>query len=257
MGEVSCYDPPPLTLRDSLSVPDQSIREWRELSEDTNETEQTKYEIEMGSRYCIQCQKAHKACLCSTIVPLSSAIELIILQHPTEVRKPTGTASILTLSLENAVCLIGENFTQDDTLNALLNETDVAHFVLFPGEGSASINDIPLPSPSQRYRVILLDGTWKKAYKMWQLSTILHELPRLHLPGPLQSRYRIRKAPRDNCLSTVEAGYHVLSNWQPDQDFSPLLHSFEQMIQFQLAQMPPEVRQRYFHGTHVYQGKQE
>ncbi|SHG01034.1 DTW domain-containing protein YfiP [Vibrio gazogenes DSM 21264] len=245
MGEVSCYDPPPLTLRDGLSVPDQCIRDRRELSEDTNETDQDKCEIEMGSRYCIQCQKAHKACLCSTIVPLSSAIELIILQHPTEVRKPAGTASILTLSLENAVCLVGENFTQDETLNALLNETDVAHFVLFPGEGSACVSDIPAPSPSQRYRVILLDGTWKKAYKMWQLSTILHELPRLHLPESLQSCYLIRKAPRDNCLSTVEAGYHVLSNWQPDQDFSPLLHSFEQMIQFQLAQMPPEVRQRY------------
>ncbi|MDW6092400.1 DTW domain-containing protein [Vibrio rhizosphaerae] len=199
----------------------------------------------MGSRYCIQCQKAHKACLCSTIVPLSSAIELIILQHPTEVRKPTGTASILTLSLDRALCLVGENFTQDETLNALLNDADVTHFVLFPGGGSTCVNEIQPPSPPQRYRVILLDGTWKKAYKMWQLSTNLHNLPRLHLPESLQSRYRIRKAPRDNCLSTVEAGYHLLSNWQPHQDFSPLLQSFEQMIQFQLAQMPPDVRGRY------------
>ncbi|WNJ95717.1 DTW domain-containing protein [Vibrio ruber] len=199
----------------------------------------------MGSRYCIQCQKAHKACLCSTVVPLSSVIELIILQHPTEVRKPTGTASILTLSLDSAICMVGENFTEHEGLNVLLSETDVTHFVLFPCDGSTCVSELLPPSPSQRYRVILLDGTWKKAYKMWQLSTNLHDLPRLHLPESLQSRYRIRKAPRDNCLSTVEAGYHLLSSWQPQQDFSPLLQSFEQMIQFQLAQMPPDVRQRY------------
>ncbi|MDW6003529.1 tRNA-uridine aminocarboxypropyltransferase [Vibrio mangrovi] len=200
----------------------------------------------MRSRYCIQCQKAHKACLCSTIVPLSSAVELIILQHPTEVRKPAGTARILTLSLKNAQCLVGENFTDHDELNALLREPDVCHYVLYPGDDSECVGVIEPPqTEQQRRRVILLDGTWKKAYKMWQLSTNLHSLPRLHLPESLQGDYRIRKAPRDNCLSTVEAGYHLLSAWQPHLDFSPLLHSFEQMIQFQLAQMPPEVRDRY------------
>ncbi|CAM3650213.1 DTW domain protein [Vibrio aerogenes CECT 7868] len=199
----------------------------------------------MSRRDCPTCGKAHKACICPLIVSLASEVELIILQHPTEVRRPLGTARILQLSLPNSHCFTGENFTTHPQLNQLLSEPDTSHFVLYPGEGATCISAVPVPHPQQKVRVILLDGTWKKAYKMWQLSENLHELPRLALPENLKSNYQIRKAPREGCLSTVEAGYHLLSYWQPGQDFTPLLTCFEQMIQFQVAHMSPEVRRRY------------
>ncbi len=90
-------------------------------------------------------------------------------------------------------------------------------------------------------RVILIDGTWRKAYKIWQLSSNLHTLPSIHLPEGLKGQYLIRKAPSENSLSTVEAGYHMLSILEPERDFSPLLTAFEKMIQFQIDQMPKEV----------------
>lgn len=199
--------------------------------------------MKMSCRYCPKCGKAHKACICPLIVSLSSEIELIILQHPTEVSLPLGTARILQLSLPDAHCFTGEDFTRHPQLNQLLSEPDTRHYVLYPGEGAISVNDVP--APQQKTRVILIDGTWKKAYKMWQLSENLHGLPRLSLPEELKGNYQIRKAPREGCLSTVEAGYHLLSVWQPAQDFSPLLSCFEQMIQFQMSHMSPDVRRRY------------
>ncbi|MEF1187103.1 DTW domain-containing protein, partial [Vibrio sinaloensis] len=94
--------------------------------------------------------------------------------------------------------------------------------------------------------IILLDGTWKKAYKMWQLSSNLQTLPLIRLPENLQGNYRIRKAPSDNSLSTVEAGYHILQLLEPEADFSPLISAFSQMIEFQIKQMPPGVFEKNY-----------
>lgn len=199
------------------------------------------------SRYCSQCGKAHKVCICSVITPLHSDVELIILQHPTEEHRPMGTARILSLSLNNSQVLIGEDFRQDETLNSLLSEEGVAHYVLYPSDTSIAASDvIALHQPQQKVRVILLDGTWKKAFKMWQINTQLHALPALHLPTDLKGNYRIRKAPSDNALSTVEAGYHLLSMMEVDADFSPLLTAFEQMIDAQIRHMPPGVFERNY-----------
>lgn len=197
------------------------------------------------SRYCSQCGKARKACICDNIVALDSQVELIILQHPTEEHRPMGTARILSLSLANSRLLIGENFLEHGELNQLLAEPDVEHFVLYPSDVSLSAVDVALPI-EKKIRIILLDGTWKKAFKMWQLNTQLHHLPCLHLPENLKGNYRIRKAPNENALSTVEAGFYVLSMMQPEKDFSPLLDAFEAMIDYQIQQMPAGVFERNY-----------
>ena len=197
------------------------------------------------SRYCSQCGKARKACICDNIVALDSQVELIILQHPTEEHRPMGTARILSLSLVNSRLLVGEDFREHGELNQLLAEPDVEHFVLYPSDVSLSAADVALPI-EKKIRIILLDGTWKKAFKMWQLNTQLHHLPCLHLPEDLKGNYRIRKAPNENALSTVEAGFHVLSIMQPEKDFSPLLDAFEAMIDYQIQQMPAGVFERNY-----------
>lgn len=197
------------------------------------------------SRYCSECGKARKACLCPSIVALESAVELIILQHPTEQKRPLGTARILSLSLANCRLLVGEDFREHDELNQLLAEPDVDHYVLYPNEHAQECTKISLTT-ARKTRVILLDGTWKKAYKMWQINTQLHDLPSLHLPDECVGHYRIRKAPADTALSTVEAGYHLLQQWQPERDFSPLLKVFDAMIQYQIDQMPEGVFERNY-----------
>ncbi len=195
------------------------------------------------SRYCSQCGKSHKACICSWIVPLESEVELIILQHSSEEHRPLGTARILKLSLNNCICLVGEDFSQDNTLNNLLTDNRYQHLILYPSEQSICLSELAEDERCNRKktRLILLDGTWKKAYKMWQLSRNLHSLPTVKLPKNLHGGYTIRKAPSENSLSTVEAGFHALSLLEPNNDFTPLLTAFENMIEFQIAQMPPGV----------------
>ena len=161
-----------------------------------------------------------------------------------------GTARILSLSLENSVTFIGEDFSDHDALNDLLNDHHYQHAILYPGESSLSVERLSASSlngsEEQKLRIILLDGTWKKAFKMWQVSSNLQQLDTLHLPKDLKGNYRIRKAPSENSLSTVEAGYHLLSLLQPHRDFDPLLAAFDRMIQFQIDQMPPGVFEKNY-----------
>ena len=161
-----------------------------------------------------------------------------------------GTARILSLSLENSVTFIGEDFSEHDALNRLLNDYNYQHAILYPSESSLSVEQLSASSlngsEEQKLRIILLDGTWKKAFKMWQVSSNLQQLDTLHLPKDLKGNYRIRKAPSENSLSTVEAGYHLLSLLQPHRDFDPLLAAFDRMIQFQIDQMPPGVFEKNY-----------
>lgn len=196
--------------------------------------------------------KNKKACICEWITPITTDVELIILQHPTEAKRPLGTAKILSLSLANCRTFIGENFTEHNELNQLLAQDDYLHQVLFLDNESKAINGQKIDS-DQKQRIILLDGTWKKAYKMWQLSTNLHGLPKVHLDTELSGNYRVRKAPKDNALSTAEAGYHVLSQLDLDgsivedgDKFDSILIAFDNMIEFHISQMPEGVYQKNY-----------
>lgn len=161
-----------------------------------------------------------------------------------------GTARILSLSLSNSVTFIGEDFSEHEELNRLLVDSEYRHAILYPGEPSVSVEQLSTSglgnSTESKLRVILLDGTWKKAFKMWQVSSNLQQLDTVHLPKDLKGNYRIRKAPSENSLSTVEAGYHLLALLQPHREFAPLLAAFDRMIQFQIDQMPPGVFEKNY-----------
>lgn len=203
------------------------------------------------SRYCERCKKATKACICQWIQQLDAKTELWILQHPSEVKRAIGTARILTLSLPNAKLWVGEDFSHHEEINQLLAEPDRQAWVVYPGEPALPISSLTGEGTEQatepKRTLILLDGTWKKAYKIWQLSSNLQQLPTVALDNVEQGNYRIRKSPKSQGVSTVEAGYLALTALEGDDDkFAPLIDAFNQMIEYQIQQMPQGVFERNY-----------
>lgn len=197
-------------------------------------------------RYCPRCKKAKKACICRYITEIQTDIELIILQHPTETQRPMGTARILSLSLPYSRCFVGEDFTDHSELNELLADSQFQYWLIYPCESSVSLETVSEQinvnrahnGQPKKIRLLIIDGTWKKAYKMWTCSTNLHQLPSLRLPENLTGNYRIRKAPTENSLSTLEAGHFVLSALDLDTDYTPLITAFDCMIDDHINAMP-------------------
>jgi DTW domain-containing protein YfiP len=210
------------------------------------------------SRYCEQCKKAKKACICRWVQVIDAKTELWILQHPSEINRAIGTARILTLSLPNAHLWVGEDFSEHDEINTLLSDKNRDAWIVYPGEGSVPISQLAASLPEHTDTVeagssnkartfILLDGTWKKAFKMWQLSNNLQQLPTVNLDNAENGNYRIRKSPKEQGVSTVEAGYLALiAMEEPSEKFQPLIDTFNKMIDFQIQQMPEGLYQKNY-----------
>lgn len=211
---------------------------------------------------CQQCQRPEKACICDYIVPLSNAVKVVILQHPSEVTQVKGTVSLLSRSLQNCQVLVGEDFSADHALSQVLN--DYHCLLLYPSENAETLDFSYVKSleklKSKQSQVgeftdklclILLDGTWKKAYRMFMLSTNLQGIKHVCLPESIasQGQYLIRKVAKENALSSLEACCYALAileqtdSQRADNDseagsYQQLLEKFAQFNAFQLSFRP-------------------
>ena len=88
------------------------------------------------------------------------------------------------------------------------------------------------------------DGTWRKARKLLHLNPLLAQLPRVCLPAGLQSRYRLRKAPEEGALATIEAITVALNLQEAPTCFDELLRPFEALIEGQIMAMGEDTFRR-------------
>ncbi|WHF37071.1 tRNA-uridine aminocarboxypropyltransferase [Aeromonas salmonicida] len=188
-----------------------------------------------NSRYCTRCTRALKACLCDYIRQVSHLAPLHILQHPSEAGHPKGTAALLAASLTQARIHVGEDFAGAQWLNALLADPKMHCYLLWPDEQALGLDlvreRIVQNDEGGKVCFILLDGTWRKAYRMLHSNPALLRLPRIKL-GAIPGQYSIRKKPFPEALSTLEAGYHLLSQWEGEPErFAPLMTLFTHLNQ--------------------------
>ena len=191
---------------------------------------------------CQQCGRPEVACICAFITPIKNKLPIVILLHPREVNQSKGTLTLLERSLSNCQVIIGEDFSENSQLNEILSIYGDKAYLLYPHATAEPMNDFIL---SVKYNVedvcansclILLDATWKKAYRMYMLSNNIQRLPKLQLPNGIMGHYKIRKTNKENALSTLEACCHALSLLESKPNkYQGLLNNFIKFNQFQLS----------------------
>ena len=188
---------------------------------------------------CERCLRPQSHCLCALIPQLDSRTRVLVLQHPGEVSHALNTGRLAALGLRNAQLLVGEVF---EDLQAVLHPPGYQPRLLFPGEGAQQLmvdQTDTLPT-----LLVVPDGTWRKARKMLHLNPLLAALPRVTLGDAPASRYRLRKAPGPDALSTLEAITHALQILEAPKSFVPLLTPFEALIDQQIEAMGSDTYQR-------------
>ena len=183
---------------------------------------------------CPRCQRPSSHCLCSLIPSLDSSTQVLILQHPSETAHALNTARLAALGLRKAQLRVGE------VVKLPVDERD--NYLLFPGVDATPLES--LASGERPLRLIVPDGTWRKARRLLHLNPELAALPRVSLPAGLVSRYRLRKAPVPGALSTIEAIVIALNMLEGGGRFDQLLRPFEALIEAQIAAMGVETYQR-------------
>lgn len=144
-------------------------------------------------------------------------------------------------SFNEMTVLVGEDFNNDLRLNTLLCDPKNEFALLYPGD-EAKVLDNNSPQKDLTH-LILIDGTWRKAKKIFMLSKNLQTLPSFKLAPSEISDYRIRKSPSENALSTLEATVEALHFLEPDLNTTPAILSFQKMIDMQIKKMGREIYQ--------------
>jgi DTW domain-containing protein len=181
---------------------------------------------------CARCERPSVVCVCATLSPLQTRTRVVMLQHPRESDVPINTARLVELQLERAELHVGIRLGEVPELRARLDDPGAPPILLYPGEGARDLAEAPPPGP---VTLVVLDGTWWQAKKLFQHNPELARLPRYGLSPTAPSRYRIRREPALHCISTIEAIGEALALLEPGGfDREALLRPFDAMVEHQL-----------------------
>ena len=197
---------------------------------------------------CPHCHKPMPLCVCDGVKPIQTRLELLILQHPQEQDRALGTARLTAMHFERAVLKIGLSWP---SLSKALGRAvaDPSRWaVLYLGSAKAADPDtteevVALTRKGEMAEnqrailrgiegVVLLDGTWSQAKALWWRNAWMLKCQRVILGPPHPSRYgNLRREPRRDGLSTIEAAALVLSTLEKRPDIADNLNaSFAQML---------------------------
>lgn len=219
---------------------------------------------------CPHCGKPMPLCICDSVTPIDNRTAILILLHPQEQDRALGTARLTAQHFKNAVVKIGLSWP---SLSKALGRPvhDPSRWaVLYLGSVKVSDFDTDAEIVAVNRKgemeegqrailkgiegIVLLDGTWSQAKALWWRNAWMLKCQRLVL-GPKQpSRYgHLRKEPRSDGLSTIEAAGLVLGALEKRPDITAMLNaSFERMlaryreVQRAMPELAPKPKKRDF-----------
>src|SRR6478736_3446751 len=217
---------------------------------------------------CPDCGKPLPLCICDSVAPIKSKVSLLILQHPQEQDRALGTARLTAMHFKDAVLKIGLSWPSLSKALGRKVDDPSRWAVLYLGSAKAAdldtdaeivaINRKGEVEPHQRAilsdieGIVLLDGTWSQAKALWWRNAWMLKCQRIILGPKRPSRYgKLRKEPRTDGLSTIEAAAMLLAGLQKRPDIAETLNgSFERSlaryreVQTTMPELAPKPKKR-------------
>ncbi len=192
-----------------------------------------------GRTICHQCDRPTSVCLCDALVHTLAPLELVIWQDPDEARHRLSTAPLLHKNITNSRLVVADQYDPVKLLGPGWRQNTV---LLFPLEHKP---ECPVEQARQCQQLLILDGTWRKVRRLLLLNPWLKELPHLQLTPAELSRYRpIRKSPRPDGLSTLEAAVAGLNRLVASSEFDAVAGVLDRLVELQLqSQSQSQARQ--------------
>jgi DTW domain-containing protein YfiP len=175
-----------------------------------------------------------EGCLCAEIPRLELSTRLVILMHWREPASTSNTGRLATLALPNSEIRLRGHALNPEPL-AGLEVFPTRSLFLFPSDDARELTKEWAVSLKRPLTLFVPDGTWRQASKVWRREPLLASVPCVRLPVGKPSRYVLRRAPREGCLSTIEAiarAYGILEGPEVQRALEDL---FEKMVQRTLS----------------------
>lgn len=173
---------------------------------------------------CWDCRQPTVGCYCPVIKAFDPKIKFVILIHPVEERRRIATGRMSHQCLINSELIVGQDFSNNRQVNDIIDDPLFSSVILYPGRNSVNLSENSnftsgsthscftqrIFLPNKIPVVFVIDGTWATAGKMVRQSSNLNHLPRICFTPPAPSQFRVRKQPKPECYSTIEAIHHTI-----------------------------------------------
>jgi DTW domain-containing protein YfiP len=172
--------------------------------------------------------------------------EVVVLQHPRERLHPIGTARFAQLGLQRSAVHVAWNASAQERERPAWLPARVG--LLYPAPHARELSE--LPAQERPEHLLVLDGTWNTARTLYRDKLWLKELPHYRLMPAQPGRYRLRREPQHDYVSTIEAIVEALRILEPNTlGLEELIQAFDRMIDQQIElgsgrTGPPRTRKR-------------
>jgi DTW domain-containing protein len=190
--------------------------------------------------------------------PIENRLFILILQHPQEKKEALATATATRAALRHASLVIGLSWP--NLARVLGRPADPKGWaVLYLGSARPFGLDREIialdrrgePAADQQAAlsglegVVLLDGSWSEAKTLWWRNPWLLKLRRIVLNPQHRSRFgRLRREPRREALSTIEAAALLLKHLDGPEAEATLLGELERLLDEARRRLRTEVYYR-------------
>ena len=162
---------------------------------------------------CEGCRVATSHCLCALRPSVPTRAGVCLLMADIEPLKPSNTGWLIADMVADTFAFGWARTHVDPALLELLADPQWQPYVVFPGDYAAPERVVQAVAPApadaeggvvKRPLLVLLDGTWSEARKMFSRSPYLDTFPVLSLQPGRMSDYRLRRSRRSDHLCTSE-----------------------------------------------------
>lgn len=149
--------------------------------------------------------------MCSVLPRIEARTEIVLIRHITEQLMTSNTGRFAALSLSKSrILAYGGGDTFDPTpLRA-------------PGTALLYCSGPARPLPFVPERLIVLDGSFRQARRMYKRVAELRDLPEFSLPAPPITPTRLRQPTQPEGMSTIEAIAAALAALEGPELAAPL-----------------------------------
>lgn len=166
---------------------------------------------------CIRCRIDTRYCICDYQPDIESDIAALVIMSESEVLKPSNTGRLIADVIKETFAFEWNRTEPDDALLKLLSNQDYYPVLVFPEEyverQERIISDLNITLESnKKLLLIFIDSSWREARKIFRKSPYLDGLPVLSFEPDSISQYIMRKAEKDNQLSTAEVAHLALKS---------------------------------------------
>ncbi len=156
---------------------------------------------------------------------------------------PIGTARMAARCLVDSALAVGTDLDTHPKVVQALGDVTRRPVLLWPGPDA---EDLATSPPSGPVTLFAVDGTWAQAKKLLKLNPVIAALPRYGIAPAAPSEYRIRRPPRAECLSTIEALATALGVLEGDPEpYRAMLAPFRAMVDAQIAYAAKSTQPRF------------